>query len=161
MYSKYQCLPVGLQSIKSNKYLSYLLNYRVNKTNKLLTDLERYLISMLFPCWDFLVCADNDEYLHMILLPKTERDLFLLNTDLTAFMHELIAHYSIVHIDKGIPIYDDCRYVMENLIDDVENSIGTEPLISISTVEKTHMKSNEESTSSYNITSLIREFRID
>jgi hypothetical protein len=35
---------------------------------------------MLFPHWDFLVCAEGDEYVHMILLPKTERDLFLLNT---------------------------------------------------------------------------------
>jgi len=101
---------------------------------------------MLFPHWDFLVCAEGDEYVHMILLPKTERDLFLLNTDLTNLMHDLIAYYSMHHIDKGLPIYDDCRYIIDSLIDDVELLIGSESTFLLSTIEQIENKANEEQT---------------
>ena len=143
-HSKTYSLPLGLRSLKTNPYLLYLLQYDQQKTSKSLTDLERYLMDMLFPRWDFLVCAENDEYVDMILLPKSERDLLLLNTDLNLLMHDLIAHYSINHIDKGIPVYDDCRYVMDGLIDNIELLIGSEPPPFISTNEQTENKMNEE-----------------
>ncbi|CAF0727305.1 unnamed protein product [Rotaria sordida] len=142
-------LPIGLSSLKSNPYLLYLLNYNEQQTTKILTDLERYLMDMLFPHWDFLVCAESDEYVYMILLPKSERDLLLLNTDLNIFMHDLIAHYSMNHIDKGIPIYDDCRYVMDTLIDDLESHIVIESSLLLSTMENSQNKVNEEQTSKY------------
>ena len=126
-YGRMDRLPPGLQSLKSSPYLLYLLNYDdQQKPTKTLTDLEQYLCEMLFPHWEFLVCTEGDDYVYMIFLPKTERDLFLLNTDLTCLMHDLIAHYSIHHTDKGQPIYDDCRCVMENLLDEVENLTGPE-----------------------------------
>ncbi|CAM4873794.1 unnamed protein product [Rotaria socialis] len=137
-------LPVGLQSLKSNPYLLYLLNYHQQQTTKLLTDLERFLIDMLFPHWDFLVCADNDEYVYMILLPKTERDLLLLNTDLTTLMHDLIAYYSFNHIDNKVPIYEDCRCVMEGLFDDIEHLIGIDSPHSPPSNEKLQNKLNDE-----------------
>lgn len=125
--SKVHRLPLGLSSLKSNPYLLYLLNYNEQQRSKYqLSELERYLIDMLFPHWDFLVCSEVDEHIYMILLPRTERDLLLLNTDLTLLMHDLIAHYSIEHFDQGIPIYDDCRHVMEGLMDEIESLVGTE-----------------------------------
>ena len=141
IYSKTCHLPIGLNSIKSNPYLSYLLNYdEPQPTKTVLTDLERYLIDMLFPHWDFLVCAESDEYVYIILLPETERDLFLLNTDLTTLMHDLIARYLINNVDKGIPIYSDCRDTIEDLIDQVEVSNGNEP----SLILQAEIKVNEE-----------------
>lgn len=123
-------LPTGLKSLKSSPYLLYLLNYNdQQKPTKTLTDCEQYLCEMLFPQWEFLVCAEGDEYVYMILLPKTERDLFLLNTDLSSLLQDLIAHYSIHNTDKGLPIYDDCRSLMENLLDEVENLNGPEKRI--------------------------------
>lgn len=138
---------MGLSSLKSNPYLLYLLNYNEQQRNKYdLSDLEHYLIDMLFPHWDFLVCSEVEEYVYMILLPKSERDLLLLNTDLTVLMHDLIAHYSFNHIDRGIPIYDDCRQVMEGLIDDVENLIGSESPFSRSTNDRKDNRVEEEQT---------------
>ena len=147
--SKISHLPLGLRSLKTNPYLLYLLNYDVQqKSTKILTDLERYLIDMLFPHWDFLVCAENEEIVYMILLPKTERDLLLLNTDLNILMHDLIAHYTMNNIDNGIPIYDDCRYVMDGLIDEIEMLIGYEPPLSLSTSGQSENKVHEEQTGS-------------
>jgi hypothetical protein len=145
--SKIHRLPIGLRSLKSNPYLLYLLNYdeQQNQTRDL-TDLEHFLIDMLFPHWDFLVCAEGDEYVYMILLPKSERDLLLLNTDLTILMHDLIAHYSMRHIDNGLPIYDDCRNVMDNLIDEIEMSIGNEPSFSLPTIDQSENSLNEQQT---------------
>ncbi|CAF3840940.1 unnamed protein product [Rotaria magnacalcarata] len=145
-HSRNSRLPVGLQSLKSNPYLLYLLNYHQQQTTMLLTELERFLIDMLFPHWDFLVCADNDEYVYMILLPKTERDLLLLNTDLTTLMHDLIAYYSFNHIDNKVPIYEDCRCVMEGLFDDIENLIGIDSPYSPPSNEKLQNKLNNEYT---------------
>jgi hypothetical protein len=82
----------------------------------------------------------------MILLPKTERDLLLLNTDLTILMHDLIAHYSMNHVDSGIPVYEDCRYVMDGILDEIEYKIGAEPPCSMSTLEQSENKINEEQT---------------
>jgi hypothetical protein len=150
IHSKIHRLPIGLRSLKANPYLLYLLNY--NEQQKLtyeLTELEHYLIDMLFPHWDFLVCAEGDEYVYMILLPKTERDLFLLNTDLTNLMHDLIAYYSMHHIDKGLPIYNDCRYIIDSLIDDVESLIGSESTFLLSTIEQIENKAKEEQTGFY------------
>ncbi len=146
IHSKIQRLPIGLRSLKKNPYLLYLLQYNAQKTLKTLTDLERYLIDMLFPRWNFLVCAEGDEYVYMILLPKTERDLLLLNTDLTILMHDLIAHYSMNHVDSGIPVYEDCRYVMDGILDEIEYKIGAEPPCSMSTLEQSENKINEEQT---------------
>lgn len=138
---------MGLASLKSNPYLLYLLNYSEQQKNKYkLSDLEHYLIEMLFPHWDFLVCSEVEEYVYMILLPKNERDLFLLNTDLTSLMHDLIAHYSINHIDQGIPIYDDCRHVMEGLIDDVDSLVGSESPFSKLTHDRKENRVEEEQT---------------
>ena len=115
-------LPLGLEILKSSPYLMYLLNYNEQqKPVQSLTDLERHLCQMLFPRWEFLVFADGDDNLFMLLLPKSEGDLFLLNTDLNSLMHDLIAEYSINNIDQGVPIYEDCRSVMENLLDELEN----------------------------------------
>ncbi|CAF2646870.1 unnamed protein product [Rotaria sp. Silwood2] len=102
---------------------------------------------MLFPRWDFLVCAENDEYVYMILLPKSERDLLLLNTDLNILMHDLIAHYSMTHIDKGMPIYDDCRHIMDGLIDTIEQN--RESSLLLSTMEKSQNPANEEQTNKH------------
>ncbi len=143
-------LSAGLRSLKTNPYLLYLLNYddEQQKTTRILTDLEHYLIDMLFPHWDFLVCAEGDEFVYMILLPKTERDLLLLNTDLNSLMHDLIAHYTINNIDRGIPVYDDCRYVLDGLIDEIEMSIGCEPPLLFSTNGQSGNKRNEEQAGS-------------
>ncbi|CAF3845624.1 unnamed protein product, partial [Adineta steineri] len=147
---KNNSLPLGLRSLKKNQYLLYLLNYNdQQKTPIILTDLERYLSDMLFPQWDFLVCAEGDEFVYMILLPKTERDLLLLNTDLNILMQDLIAHYSLNHIDNGIPIYDDCRFMMDGLIDDVESQVGCEPPCLLSKTENIENKTNEEHTSKH------------
>ena len=144
--SKVHRLPLGLRSLKSNPYLLYLLNYNEQQKSKYeLTDLERYLIDMLFPHWDFLVCSEVDEHVYMILLPRSERDLLLLNTDLTLLMHDLIAHYSIDRIDHGAPIYDDCRQVMEGLMDEIENLVGSEsPFVgSVSDRKENHADEEE------------------
>ncbi|CAF4502133.1 unnamed protein product, partial [Rotaria sp. Silwood2] len=147
-HSKTHRLPIGLNTLKSNPYLLYLLNYNEQQqTTTVLTDLERYLIDMLFPRWDFLVCAENDEYVYMILLPKSERDLLLLNTDLNILMHDLIAHYSMTHIDKGMPIYDDCRHIMDGLIDTIEQN--RESSLLLSTMEKSQNPANEEQTNKH------------
>jgi len=99
---------------------------------------------MLFPHWDFLVSTEGDEYVYMILLPKTERDLLLLNTDLTILMHDLIGQYTMNHIDNGIPIYDNCRHVIDDLIDEVESLIGSESPFLLSEIEQIETKTNEE-----------------
>jgi hypothetical protein len=101
---------------------------------------------MLFPHWDFLVCTEGDEYVYMILLPKSERDLLLLNTDLTALMHDLIANYTRKHIDQGLPVYDDCRYIIDGLIDEIESSVGTQSPFLLSTIEQFDNRANEEQT---------------
>jgi hypothetical protein len=143
--SKIHPLPIGLRSLKSNPYLLYLLNYdEQQKQIDELSELEHYLIDMLFPHWNFLVCTEGDEFIYMILLPKTERDLLLLNTDLTILMHDLIAHYSINNIDQGIPIYDDCRYVMDGLIDEIELLVGSESPFLLPTIDQSENKANEE-----------------
>ncbi|CAF3408781.1 unnamed protein product [Rotaria sp. Silwood1] len=146
-HSKTHRLPIGLNTLKSNPYLLYLLNYnqQQQQTTKVLTDLEHYLTDMLFPHWDFLVCAESDEYVYMILLPKSERDLLLLNTDLNILMHDLIAHYSMNHIDQGMPIYDDCRFVMDGLMDAIEQNL--ESLSLLSTMDKSQNQANEDQTS--------------
>jgi hypothetical protein len=149
IHSKTQRVPIGLRSLKKNPYLLYLLQFDEQKTTKTLTDLERYLVDMLFPRWDFLVCAEGDDYVYMILLPKTERDLLLLNTDLNILMHDLIAHYSMNHIDNGIPVYDDCRYIMDGLMDEIESLVGIEPPCLLSTIERAENKVNEEQIGSY------------
>ena len=116
---------MGLESLKSNPYLMYLLHYdEQDKCEPHLTALEQYLIEVLFPNWEFLVCAEGDEYVYMALLPRSERDLFLLNTDLTQLMHDLIAQYSRDHIDHGLPIYDDCRAVMNAMLSNIEAANG-------------------------------------
>jgi hypothetical protein len=101
---------------------------------------------MLFPRWEFLVCAEGDEYVYMILLPKTERDLLLLNTDLTILMHDLIGQYTKNHIDDGIPIYDNCRRIIDDLIDEIEVLIGSESPFLLSEIEQIEKKVNEEQT---------------
>lgn len=144
---KYSRLPVGLKSLRSNPYLLYLLSYNEQQsTTAPLTDLERFLIDTMFPHWDFRVCAEIDDFAYITLLPKSERDLLLLNTDLTALMHDLIAYYSYHHKDNKVPIYYDCRSVMEGILDDVEQLVGTESPYSSLSSEKSHQKYNEEHT---------------
>ncbi|UJR27028.1 hypothetical protein I4U23_008332 [Adineta vaga] len=149
-HSKIQRLPIGLRSLKSSPYLLYLLNYNEQqKSTKPLTNLEEYLIGMLFPRWDFLVSTDGDEHVYMILLPKTERDLFLLNTDLNVLMHDLIGHYSMENIDNGMLIYDDCRYAIDGLIDSIETSVDYQPKCIASTNEQIDHGCHEEQTAKY------------
>jgi hypothetical protein len=99
---------------------------------------------MLFPRWDFLVCAEGDEYVYMTLLPKTERDLLLLNTDLSVLMHDLIERYSDQHIDNNKEIYKDCRSAMDACIEKIEELIGSESPFLSTTIEQTENKINEE-----------------
>jgi hypothetical protein len=142
--SKIHRLPIGLRSLKSNPYLLYLLNYNEQKTVQYeLTELEHYLIDMLFPHWDFLVCAEGDEYVYMTLLPKAERDLLLLNTDLTVLMHDLISRYTMHYTDKGIPVYDDCRFVMDGIMDEIEGLIGCESPFLLTTMEQTGLETSD------------------
>ena len=122
----------------------YLLHYDEQDTSEqYLTALEHYLIAVLFPHWEFLVCAEGDEYVYMALLPRSERDLFLLNTDLTQLMHDLIAQYSRDHIDHGLPIYDDCRAVMNAMLNHIETTNGDRPRTPLlSTVEQYRKDAN-------------------
>lgn len=106
---------------------------------------------MLFPHWDFLVCAEGDEFVYMILLPRSERDLLLLNTDLTILMHDLIAHYTKTHLDQGLPIYDDCRYTMDGLMDEIELLVGIESPFLLRTIEQIDNKSNDEQIGLYRL----------
>lgn len=148
IYSKQTCLPLGLRTLKSNGYLRYLLNYHQQQTLYTeLTDLETHLSEMLFPHWEFFVQPEGDDYVHMILLPKSERDLFLLNTDLTSLMHDLIGKYSMNIIDNGLPIYDDCRHVVEGLIEGIEGLIGVESPFLAKQIEKNEKKVHEEQIS--------------
>lgn len=148
-YSKQICLPLGLRSLKSNPYLLYLLNFHQQQTSfTKLTEQEIYLSEMLFPNWDFFVYAEGDEYVHMVLLPKSERDLFLLNTDLTSLMHDLIGKYSMNHCDNGLPIYDDCRHIVDGLIEQVEGEVGVESQYLSKDTGQTKKKLLEEQFSS-------------
>lgn len=144
-HSKTHRMPIGLTSLKNSPYLLYLLNYHEQrKPAKPLTSLETYLIEMLFPRWDFLVSPDGDEYVYMILLPKSERDLLLLNTDLSVLMHDLIAHYSLKKIDNGVPIYDDCRCVVDSLVDGIEAKVGSRSPFAMLKSEEPCQKVQEE-----------------
>ena len=61
-------------------------------------------------------------------------------------MHDLIAHYSINHIDSGIPVYEDCRFVMDGILDEIEYKIRVEPPCLMSTPSKIENKTDGEQT---------------
>ncbi|CAF0736616.1 unnamed protein product [Adineta ricciae] len=148
--SKLQRLPIGLRSLKSSPYLLYLLNYNQQQNaNKPLTNLEQYLIEMLFPRWNFLVSTDGDEHVYMILLPKTERDLLLLNIDLNALMHDLIGQYTMENTDNGLPVYDDSRYMVKVIIDEIEASVGHESTCVSPTTEQSDQKVHKDQMAKY------------
>lgn len=112
--------------MKSSPYLLYLLNYNEQqKSNRELDDLEEYLRGMLFPHWEFLVSAENEYALSILLFPRSERDLFLLNTDLRVLLIDLIEQFWANNVENGGEIFGDCRSTLDEILDKIQSESKT------------------------------------